>query len=50
MMEDAVKSTGHEDDFVIRELIELVAECMDFEDAVEAPEPEDKPAEGSEAA
>jgi Fe-S oxidoreductase/nitrate reductase gamma subunit len=50
MMEDAVKSTGHEDDFVIRELIELVAECMDFDDAVEAPEPEDKPEAGSEAA
>ncbi len=31
MMEDAVKSTGHENDFVIRELIELVAECMDFD-------------------
>jgi len=32
MMEDAVKSTGHEKDFVVRELIELVAECMDFEE------------------
>lgn len=30
MMEDAVKSTGHEKDFVVKELIELVAECMDF--------------------
>ena len=30
MMEDAVKSTGHEKDFVIKELIELVAECMEF--------------------
>ncbi len=30
MFEDAVKSTGHENDFKIKELIELVAECMDF--------------------
>jgi Fe-S oxidoreductase len=30
MMEDAVKSTGHEKDFVVKELIELVAECMEF--------------------
>jgi len=30
MMEDAVKSTGHEKDFVIKEVIELVAECMEF--------------------
>ncbi len=31
MMEDAVKSTGHDKDFVVRELTELVAECMDFD-------------------
>jgi len=30
MMEDAVKSTGHEKDFVVKELIELVVECMVF--------------------
>ncbi len=30
MFEDAVKSTGHEDDFEVKELIELVEECMDF--------------------
>ena len=30
MFEDAVKSTGHENDFKVKELIELVAECMDF--------------------
>ncbi len=37
MMEDAVKSTGHEEDFVVRELIELVAECMDFDVAEDEP-------------
>lgn len=38
MMEDAVKSTGHENDFVVKELIELVAECMDFEEGNGEPE------------
>ncbi|HXG29054.1 MAG TPA: heterodisulfide reductase-related iron-sulfur binding cluster [Nevskiales bacterium] len=37
MLEDAVKTTGHEGKLKIRELIELVAECMDFgEEAVAA--------------
>lgn len=30
MFEDAVKSTGNEERFKVRELIELVEECVDF--------------------
>ncbi|MDH3468784.1 MAG: (Fe-S)-binding protein, partial [Gammaproteobacteria bacterium] len=33
MFEDSVKSTGNEANFQVRELIELVAECMDLNSA-----------------
>jgi Fe-S oxidoreductase len=38
MMEDARKSTGNEDNFEVKELIELVYECMDFDDETATPE------------
>jgi Fe-S oxidoreductase len=39
MFEDAVKSTGNEENFKVKELIELVAECMDFGEGGEPVEP-----------
>ncbi len=33
MFEDALKTSGYEGQFVVRELIELIDECMEYEDA-----------------
>jgi len=34
MFEDALKTSGYEGKFVVRELIELIEECVEFDDAV----------------
>ena len=36
MFEDSVKSTGNEENIKVRELIELVEECMELDEVVTA--------------
>jgi hypothetical protein len=35
MFEDALKTSGYEGKFIVRELIELIDECMEYEEPVE---------------
>jgi hypothetical protein len=34
MFEDALKTSGYEGKFIVRELIELIDECMDYPEEI----------------